>query len=165
MRNPIAALWRGRNGKFVLLALGFHTFLQQVVPDRLLIDIDNALAVASAGGVLIAFAPSAWDALTRKETTGAETLIAGIFVHFFGTFWSRVANIAARNFGYDIGGSDWVSGYLIFMIIGAVQHLNSPHIVNERVPPKQWRRIGIVTAIGIAIGTLIILRAPGTIHP
>ena len=64
MRNPIAALWRGRNGRLVCVALASHSLLQLLIPDRLLIDIDNALAVATAGGVLIAFAPSAWDALT-----------------------------------------------------------------------------------------------------
>ena len=157
----LKALWRGHLGKVVVVILGIHTVLQQIVSDGVLIDIDNALAIATTGGVLVAFAPAAWHALTQERTSDGEALVAGIFIHFFGSFYSRLANVAARNFGYNIGMSDWVSGYLIFMIIGAILHLNAPNIINDRVPPKQWRKIGIITAIGLMIGMMIVMFASG----
>ena len=162
----IGALWRGHLGRIVILVLAAHAVLQQVLSDSILIDIDNALAIATTGGVLVAFAPAAWHSLTRQRITDGEALVAGIFVHFFGSFFSRIANVAARNFGYNIGTSDWVSGYLIFLIIGAILHLNAPNIIEDRVPPKQWRKVGIIVAIGITIGMTFILFANRfDIHP
>ena len=162
----IGALWRGHLGKIVIIVLAVHSFLQAIIEDSVLIDIDNALAIATTGGVLVAFAPAAWHALTQVRTSDGEALVAGIFVHFFGSFYSRIANVAARNFGFNIGTSDWVSGYLIFLIIGAILHLNAPNIIDDRVPPRQWRKIGIITAVGLMVGMLFVIFSGGLpIHP
>jgi hypothetical protein len=115
------------------------------------IEIGNILVLALASGIVVAYAPVAWDALRTGLVDGAGILSIGIFASWAGAVVARGGSIIWRAAGQP---PEWLNSapwgvHIAFTCVGALCHLIAPEAVSGRVPTRQWIKIGILVAFAV----------------
>jgi hypothetical protein len=127
---------------------------------RLAIEAGNVILMAMATGIVVAYAPVVRQALQRPLIEGGDILAIGIFIAWLGVAYARGVSILWRLADKPV---DWLDSpiwglHIALSTIGAMCHLVAPGAVEGRVPTRQWIRIGLWVAAGVAgMGLLLVL--------
>jgi hypothetical protein len=130
-----------------------------LLPKAYLFDTVNALTVAVGAGVLVAYAPGICRSLEESRWTGTHYLVLGIFLTWIATATRHLWNWVWRYLGKppDMIEHPFVAFLVWVTFMGGILHLAARGAIDGRIPRENWIRLGIVVAIGIATGLLVII--------
>lgn len=144
----------------VAITAVFWTF-GALVPRSLLFDLLNAMAVAIGTGVIVAYAPGVIKTLQSRpeDISTGHILVVGIVCAWVAAVVRSGWNWAWRYLGKPDALIDHlgVAYLLVVLIMGGIAHLAAKDAINGQIPRESWRRIGIYTALGLAVGALVFL--------
>jgi hypothetical protein len=129
-----------------------------------LFDLLNALSVSVGVGVLIAYLPATYKALTTSHRTGGDLLVLGINCTWFAVigrqiylwWWRWHTNIEAINRGEGPLNHVFFAFLVWMLILGGVLHLSARGAI-EGIPPVNWVIIGGTVASGLALFLCVLL--------
>ncbi len=126
------------------------------VPNDIMIHFLNILALAVSGGCMLAYFPVAYNAYMRAKPTMGDLFAFGTFCGWFGFFLSRVVSLTGRtHWGKWIMDTDVVSWFIVLILICGMCHLNAPEIEAGRLPPEQWRKVGIGFTVAVLFAAVL----------
>lgn len=143
-------LWR----MLVLPLLGFLA-LAWATEDRALILVLNIVQVGVATAVVVAFTPEVLRILLgRRDMTRGSWMAYGIWVSWGSIVWRTAESLVWRLLGQPpwIINSDLTSFYLFWGCVGAAAHIVKPGELDERIPPRETIRIGVIVGALVAVG-------------
>lgn len=126
---------------------------------RVAIETGNVILLSLASGIVVAYAPVAWDALKRGMIDGASILAIGILSSWAGVVVARSISILWRVVDKPV---EWLDSpywglHILFSTIGAMCHLVAPEAVGGRIPTREWVRIGLMVAAGVFVGAGLVI--------
>lgn len=127
-------------------------------PNVRLIGVLNALNLALATWVVVAFSPVVFDVLlSRRNIDRADYLGMGIFLGWSSTIVLRTYSIVWRWMDQPLWltDSDILNYGLFLQTCAAVLHLAAPDAIDNRVPPRRWIKIGAVAGAVVLIVLLM----------
>lgn len=126
---------------------------------RVAIETGNVILLSLACGIVVAYAPVAWDALKRGMIDGASILAIGILSSWAAVAVARMVSVAWRVIDKPVEWLDspWWGTHIALSTIGAMCHLVAPEAVGGRIPTREWVRIGLMVAAGVFIGAGLII--------
>ena len=123
-----------------------------------LFDIMNSLAIAACVALVIVYGPGLRHFLMRNDLDGAHYLVAGI-AGFGATQAIRYTwNWLWRLFDKPHGFLDsvWLAYVLWISILCALMHLMARNVIRGHIPNENYKTVGIVVGVGIALSLLVI---------
>jgi len=135
-----------------------------VLPRHNLFDLVNALTVAVAIGVLVAYAPAVRRSLMRNDLSGSHYLVLGIACTWAATSVRHVWNWAWRYMDKpDAMIDNPIVAFLIWvMFTGGALHLTARDAIDGHIPSRNWVWLGVVVAVALACAMLVaLLLEPG----
>lgn len=160
-RSPLFSnvVWLG-----LTLWIGFLPFIY-ILPRQELFELLNAVVFAIASGVVIGYAPGVWEALRSdiRELRSGDALQIGIAIAWGATafifgilWWWRLTGKDSPIIDHGLNAfSRWV------LITAGFLHLAASGSVDGRVPLRSYLRAGIMTALGLTMGAIVIAIAHG----
>lgn len=126
---------------------------------RVAIETGNVILLSLACGIVVAYAPVAWDALRRGMIDGASILAMGILASWSGVAVARIVSVIWRVLDKPVDWLDspWWGTHIALSAIGAICHLIAPEAVGGRIPTREWVRIGLMVAAGVFVGAGLII--------
>lgn len=126
---------------------------------RAAIETGNVILLSLACGIVVAYAPVAWDALKRGMIDGASILAIGILSSWAGVAVARTVSVVWRVVDKPVDWLDspWWGTHIALSTIGAMCHLVAPEAVGGRIPTREWVRIGLMVAAGVFIGAGLVI--------
>lgn len=123
------------------------------------IETGNVILLSLACGIVVAYAPVAWNALKRGMIDGASILAIGILSSWAGVVVARSISILWRVVDKPV---EWLDSpywgtHIMLSTIGAMCHLVAPEAVGGRIPTREWVRIGLMVAAGVFVGAGLII--------
>lgn len=127
---------------------------------RVAIETGNVIVLSVASGIVVAYAPVAWQAMRKgRLIDGADILSIGIFTAWCGVAYARMGSIIWRMLDKPVSWLDsgWWGFHIAMTCMGALCHLVAPEAVSGRVPTKEWIRIGLMVAAGVFCGAILVI--------
>jgi hypothetical protein len=126
---------------------------------RVAIETGNVILLSLASGIVVAYAPVAWQALRHGLVDGAGILSIGIFASWLGVVIARGVSIVWRVLDKPVDWLDspWWGIHIAASTVGAMCHLIAPEAVSGRVPTREWVRIGLMVAGGVFVGAGLVI--------
>ena len=132
------------------------------LPQPIIVELVNGMVAALSVGLAIAYAPGIWT-MTRRNPyhlTGADMLVLGVTM----VQVSIAALFAWAWFFRYSANPEWMSnhlfrGWMVYqLMIGCVLHLiaSDVGVLKNQVPARSWKHLGLITAIGIGLGVLVL---------
>lgn len=153
-------LWLG------LLLLSAFSPVALFAPRQEAFEIVNAMLASTAAGIAVGYGPSAWSGLKKPITQleSGDALNIGIALS-----WSANAIMFGLLFWWRLTGKDSAvvdSAFNLYsrwtLITASFLHLSASGSVDGIVPLRAHLRAGLWTALGLAMGALVIAwAAPG----
>lgn len=159
MTTPTNELHR----RTLLLLLGVIVFSYPAaviaMGSRVAIEAGNVILLSLACGIVVAYAPVAWDALRRGMIDGASILAMGILASWAGVAVARIVSVVWRVLDKPVEWLDspWWGTHIALSTIGAMCHLIAPEAVGGRIPTREWVRIGLMVAAGVFVGAGVVI--------
>jgi hypothetical protein len=155
-KNPFrsSTLWLG-----LALWLGFIPFVY-LLPRQELFEILNSIVFAISIGIVVSYAPGVWQGLRSpiEWLRSGDALQIGIAIGWlatgivFGSLW--LWRLTGKNDLFvDHGINAWSRWVLC---TAGFMHLAAAGSIDGRVPTRAYLRAGILTAVGIIMGTIVI---------
>ncbi len=122
-------------------------------------ELGNIVLLSFAAGLVVAYTPNVIDAFNRPMIDGAGLLAVAIWIFWAGTAVGRVLSITWRMFGKPPAWLDnaiWSSQNAI-LCTAAVCFMIAPQAMAGRIPPRQWWRMGLMTAASVFVAACYIL--------
>lgn len=122
-------------------------------------ELSNILLLSFAVGLFVAYTPNVIDAFSRPMIDGAGLLAIAIWIFWAGTAIGRMLSITWRLFGKPptwLDNAIW-SSQNAFLCTAAVCFMLAPEVVAGRVPPRQWMKLGLMTAASVFAAACYIL--------
>ena len=134
----------------ILIAVGYYGSIA-ILGSAKAIEIGNVMVLALATGIVVAYAPVAWQAMKHDPIDGANILSLGIFTSWAGVLVARGVSIIWRLAGQPVDwlNSGWWGIHIALSCIGGLYHIVAPEAVAGRVPTKHWIRIGLLVAFAV----------------
>jgi hypothetical protein len=114
-------------------------------------EIGNVILLSMSIGIVVAYTPDVLDAMSRRMIDGGGMAAISVWLCYAGIATGRLMSIAWRLAGKPPGWLDttiWASQNTL-LLAAAVTLTLAPQAVAGRVPPKQWLKLGITTAISV----------------
>lgn len=146
----------------VVLPIAVFAVLALATEDRALIIVLNIVQVAVAVAVVVAFLPEMGRIIFTNDPMNRPSWLAyGIWVSWMAVVYRSFESLAWRIMGQPswLINSDLTSAYLFMGTVGAISHIVKPGGLNERVPPREWIRIGVIIGLAVAMALLTIYGA------
>lgn len=126
---------------------------------RVAIETGNVILLSLACGIVVAYAPVAWESLRRGMIDGASILAIGILSSWAGVVVARTVSIVWRVLDKPVDWLDspWWGSHLMLSTIGAMCHLIAPEAMAGRIPTRELVRIGLMVAGGVFVGAGLII--------
>lgn len=159
-------IFRSRHFRYGLLAAsGFLPLL--FLPTAYMFDLVNALTVAVGVGVLAAYGPGVWRSYQQDEWGGGHYLVLGIAVTWIATTLRHMWNWAWRFAGKPDAMIDHPAvAFLVFLaMLGGTLHLAASGAIDGDIPRRNWLRLGIALAVGLALAFIVIVFLEPVIDP
>lgn len=137
------------------------------LPTTYLFDLVNALTVSVGAGVLFAYAPGIWRSFAMKRWTGGNFLVVGIAAAWASMTMRHLWNWAWRYFGKPDAMIDHplVAFTVWLAMMGGFLHLAAGGAIDGDIPRENWLRAGAYIALGLALGSVVIIwLEPSTSH-
>jgi hypothetical protein len=165
-KNEMVKLLSSRTLWMAALLWGIFWPLALYMSRHDLFDLLNALSVSIGVGVLVAYLPATYKALTTDHRTGGDLLVLGIDCTWFAVigrqiylwYWRWHTSVEAINRGEGPLNHIFFA-FLVWMLIsGGLLHLSARGAI-EGIPPINWVIIGGTVASGLALflGVLLFL--------
>lgn len=147
---------------FLILAWFAYWPVAAITPQDIVLELINGMIAALSVGLVVSYTPAVWQRLRRssKTVSGADMLVLGI-----ATVQVAIAALFIWAWIYRILETpEWmvdhpVRGWIVYLLaLGGVLHLmaSSVGITEETIPDKTWMQLGIATAVGLAVGVLVL---------
>ncbi len=150
-----------RRTLLILLGLVILSYPVAVISlgPRVAIETGNVILLSLACGIVVAYAPVAWEALRRGMIDGASILAIGILASWLGVALARVVSVAWRVLDKPLDWLDspWWGTHIACSTVGAMCHLIAPEAMAGRIPTREWVRIGLMVAAGVFVGAGLII--------
>lgn len=122
-----------------------------VLGPRQTFEVGNIILLSFSAGLVVAYTPNVIDAFSRPMIDGAGLLAIAIWIFWAGTAVGRILSIAWRFFGRP---PEWLdtaiwSSQVAFLCTAAVCFMIAPEAIAGRVPPRQWMKMGLMTAASV----------------
>lgn len=139
-----------------LVAFGLMAYATE---DRAFILALNIVQAAAASAVVVAFLPEIGRIIFGREPMRRDAwLVYGVWVSWCDVLYRTIESLVWRILGQPswIINSDFTSAYLWFGIIAAISHIIRPGGLNDRVPAREWIRVGVIigSAVLVALGVI-----------
>jgi hypothetical protein len=145
--------------------LGFLLWLSFVpaiwlVPRQELFELLNAVVFSIASGIVVGYAPGVWVALQKpiKALPAGDGLQIGIVLS-----WAATAMVFGVLYYWRLTGKDsgivdhGLNAFSRWVLISAgFMHLAAAGSIDSVVPLRAYLRAGILTTIGLVMGTAIL---------
>lgn len=133
------------------------------IEHAVLIEVISGMVAAISAGVFAAYIPGAWSALRKRPymLTGADLLLLGIVtvqlsitVLFIWSWSYRFMDTPQWMQDHEFRG--WIV-YLLF--IGNALHMLAWDVEEKHhlLPTKSWVRFGMIVALGLAVGVMLLV--------
>lgn len=145
-------------------ALTFFAFgiILCVAPTHELIEYLRIMQASVAVAVVIAYAPSAFDAVRKKRPNMADQVSMGISLGFLSLMGSGLWFLLWRLSGKpDWMLDSWLAALLIFAsIIAGVLHLSAPGAINGVIPKRNFVWLGAAVGLGSLLFLTVMVFEP-----
>lgn len=154
----LGALARGHLFQiFIALACLWYASTFAIGPAHL-IQIENALLIATGIGVAIAYLPAAVGAARARLPSRSELLALGIWLAWTAIAVERAYSLVGRWLGKDIlfFNTKFHTWIIFLTMIGGICHLAAPEVIDGRFPRRAYVVLGATVAGAAAIIGLMV---------
>ena len=150
---------RSRNLWIMVTLWGGYWLVADLLPRPYLFDLMNSLLIAACLGVAIAYVPSVWRLWFRNDLDGPPLYVMAVVGFMAGTAARHGWNWVWRWLGKPEWMQDHIfTAWLIWVLFTtAVMQLLARDVIRGDVPKENWRWLGIVVAVGVALGLIAII--------
>lgn len=154
MRSVLAS----RNVRVMAVLWGGFWPVAWFIPRDIVYDIVYALSIAACFGVVVAYLPSVKKFFFRNDLDGSHYLVIGITGMLGLTAVRQVWTWAWRILDQpeSMTNSFFIAWVTFCMFTCACVHLMARDVIAGEIPRENWRWLGIVMAMAVAISLMLI---------
>lgn len=152
-------MMRWRVGYSAVLCLAVFWGVALLLPQRAMMQILNICTLSVSVAVVTTYMPVWIRTLCKERLDGPEALSLGIGCTWASEIGQRVWSIAWRGLDQPL----WMTQspllpLLVYLtLIGGVQHITAPGVINGVIPTRNWIALGLSAGVATLL-TLLLVR-------
>ncbi len=152
---------RWRVGYSAILCLAVFWGIALVAPQRTLMQILNIGTLSVSVAVVTTYLPVWIQTLCKETLDGPEALSLGIGCTWFSEIGQRLWSIAWRGLDqpYWMTQSPLLPLLLYLTLIGGIQHITAPGVINGVIPTRNWIALGASAGLATLLTLTLMWRS------
>lgn len=154
-----------RIGHSAVLCVALFWILSAVVPQRIMMQVLNICVMSVSVAVLVTYMPIWIRTLCKPRMDGPEALSLGIGCTWVAEIGQRIWSILWRGLDQPFWMTQsMILPFLLFLtVIGGVQHITAPGVINGELPARNWIALGASAGIATLLTLLLVWRSYGAV--